>query len=212
VAVQQITVKSQAGGVTIYGPGNGSTVQWPTLLSASGAGNVATMRVLIDGQQAYATSGDTVVTPLKVFTGSHQITVQSLDASGNAIASSAINVVAEPDDIPPIAAITLRPMPQISPTTILGCTASSRDPDGFLIVYSLKYSNGSQFFTPAALETFAAPGTYTATATVMDQFGATNSTSTSFSVGGGTAAAVVAPGVASQPVKQPAVIEPMRRP
>jgi hypothetical protein len=52
----------------------------------------------------------------------------------------------------------------------------------------LQFSDGSQFFTPAALETFPAPGTYTGTATVMDQFGASNSTTAIFSVAGGSAA------------------------
>jgi PKD repeat protein len=52
------------------------------------------------------------------------------------------------------------------------------------------------------LETFPSPGTYTATLTVMDQFGATNSTSTTFSVGSG-APAVMMPSVALQQDQQP---------
>jgi hypothetical protein len=204
VAIQQISVKPATGGITIFTPGNGSTVNWPTMLvaSANPGTTVSVMRVLIDGQQAYAANGDTLNTALKVFTGTHQISVQSLDNAGNVTASASLNAVAEPGDILPVANITLTALPNISPTTVLGCTATSSDPDGFLISSQLRYSDGSQFFTPAALETFPTPGTYTATATVMDQFGATNSTSTTFSVGGG-AAAVITPSVPLQQEQQP---------
>jgi hypothetical protein len=157
-------------------------VNWPTTLVASANPGTPAMRVLIDGHEAYAAHGDTINTALKIFTGTHQITVQSLDASGNPTSSATLNVHAEPNDIPPVARITLTPMPSISPTTFLGCTAGSTDADGFLISHKLQYSDGSHFSTPAALETFSAPGSYTATATVMDQFGATSSTSTTFTV------------------------------
>ena len=180
VAVQQISAKPSSGGVTILSPSNNSTVNWPTTLVASANPGTPAMRVLIDGHEAYAAHGDTINTALKIFTGTHQITVQSLDASGNPTSSATLNVHAEPNDIPPVARITLTPMPSISPTTFLGCTAGSTDADGFLISHKLQYSDGSHFSTPAALETFSAPGSYTATATVMDQFGATSSTSTTF--------------------------------
>ena len=149
------------------------------------------MRVLIDGQEGYATNGDTLNTAIKIFTGSHQISVQSFDQAGNQTASTSFNVLAEPDDLPPVARIAVQPMPNISRTTVLGCTATSSDPDGFLISRQMRYSDGSQFSTPAALETFPAIGSYTATATVMDQFGATDSTSTTFSVDANGKTAVV---------------------
>ena len=190
VAVQQISVKPTASGITILAPADGSTVTWPTSLvaSANPGTPVSAMRLLIDGQQAYAANGDTLNTALKIFTGKHQISVQSLDNAGNVTASASLNVVAEPGDIPPIPKITFAALPNISPTTVLGCSATSSDPDGFIISYQVRYSDGSQFFTPAALETFGAPGSYTATVTVVDQFGATSSTSTTFNVSSGTVA------------------------
>jgi large repetitive protein len=177
--------------------------------SANPGAPVSAMRVLIDGQEAYAATGDTLNTVLKVFTGTHQITVQSLDSTGNTTASASLNVVAEPGDIPPVAKITVKPLTNISATTILGCTATSVDADGFLISQKLQYSDGSQFTTPGAVETFSAPGTYTVTATVMDQFGATNSTSTSFSVGGATAPAALPPSV--RPLQQQQETAPLQQ-
>ena len=207
VAVQQISVKSSSSGITVFTPGNGSTVNWPTMLTASANPGtpVSSMRVLIDGQQAFAANGDTLNTALKVFTGTHDISVQSLDSAGNVSASASLNTVAEPGDIPPVAKITFTTLPNVSSTTILGCAATSSDPDGFVMSYQVRYSDGSQFFSPAALETFPAPGTYTATVTVMDQFGATSSTSTTLSVGDGSA--VMMP---SAPVPQEQ--QPQQRP
>jgi PKD repeat protein len=172
------------------------------------------MRVLIDGQQAYADNGDTLNTSLNVNTGTHQITVQSLDNAGNTTASASLNVDAEPDDIPPVAGVTIHPLTSISPTTVLGCTAASTDADGFVNSYELEFSNGRQFTTPAAVETFSAPGTYTATATVMDQFGATGSASTTFSVGGATAPGAVAPSASrtQQQAPRQKPFPPMRPP
>jgi hypothetical protein len=178
------------------------------MASANPGTPVSAMRVLIDGQQAYAAHGDTLNTALKIFTGAHQLSVQSLDSSGNSIATASINVVAEPGDIPPVSNITVTALPSISPTTVLGCTAGSTDPDGFLNSHKLQYSDGSHFSIPAAVETFPAPGTYTATATVTDQFGATSTASTNFSVAGGSVSGMTtsaAQGEIAQPNK---MVEP----
>ena len=216
VAERQISVKPSSGGVTIAAPGNGATLNWPTTLQASANPGISVpvMRVLIDGQQAYADNGDTLNTSLKVNTGTHQITVQSLDNAGNTTASASLNVDAEPDDIPPVAGVTIHPLTSISPTTVLGCTAASTDADGFVNSYELEFSNGRQFTTPAAVETFSAPGTYTATATVMDQFGATGRASTTFSVGGATAPGAVAPSASrtQQQAPRQKPFPPMRPP
>jgi PKD repeat protein len=212
VAVQQISAKSPSGGITIASPADGSTVNWPTMLvaSANPGTPVAAMRVLIDGAQAYAAHSDTLHTALKVFTGTHNITVQSLDAAGNTTATASVNVLAEPDDLPPIANITLKPLTSVSPTTMLGCTATSTDPDGFIMSFHLQYSDGSLFTTPAAPRTFAAPGQYKATATVMDQFGSTSTTSTTFSVAGGPSPANKSPSPAPQHQQRP--LQPVRPP
>jgi len=196
VAVQQISAKPPAGGLVISSPGNNSTVNWPTsfVASANTGSPVAAMQVLIDGQVAYATHGDTINTQLKVNTGTHQIQVQSLDSSGNATGTATLNVNAEPNDVPPVARITLTALPSISPTTVLGCTATSSDSDGFVNSRQMTYSNGSKFGSPAALETFASPGTYTATVTVVDEFGATDTTSTTFTISNGTLSSVNSPG------------------
>lgn len=213
VATQQVSVKPSSQGITVVSPSNGATVNWPTTLvaSANPSTPVSVLRVLIDGQQAYATNSDTLNTALKIFTGSHQISIQSLDGSGNITASKSFTVVAEPNDEPPIAKITFRSLPGISPTTVLGCAVNSSDPDGFLSSIRVQYSDGSQFFSPAALETFPATGSYSAHVTVMDQFGATDDISVTFSVHDGTVDDVT-PLETPQPQNQEMPLQPMGPP
>src|SRR5205807_7752373 len=123
VAVQRISAKLPSNGLTIASPPSNSTVNWPTPIdaSANSGAPVAATQVLVDGNVAYAAKGDTINTSIKVFTGTHQISVQSLDASGNATATASLTVDAEPGDIPPLADVTVKAMPNISPTTVLAC-------------------------------------------------------------------------------------------
>jgi len=192
VGVQQVSAKPSGSGITISSPAANEIVNWPTpiVASANPGSTASAMQVLIDDNVAYATRGDTINTAVKVFTGTHQISVQSLDGSGNPVATASLSVDGAPGDIPPVASMTIRAMPNISPTTVLVCTAASSDPDGFVNGLNVEFSDGSKSGSPATLETFAAPGTYTATATVIDNFGATAMTSTTFSVDAGSVSIV----------------------
>jgi len=179
VAVSAVEAKASAPGVTIFTPANSATVNWPTVLSASANSGspIARMNVYIDGQLAYAASGGVVNANLKVFSGARQIAVESVDTSGTKQRAS-VNVVAEPGNLAPTAAVSVR---TISGNTVLACSAGSRDPDGFVLSWDYKFSDGTEFRTPAAVHTFTNPGSYSVGLTVMDEFGATGSASQSFS-------------------------------
>jgi PKD repeat protein len=213
VAVTAVEAKATAPGVTIFAPSNSATVNWPTTLTASAnsAAPITRMNVYIDGQLAYATSGGVVNTVLKVFTGTRQIAVEAIDASGAAQRSS-ISVAAEPGDIPPTAAVSVR---TLSGNTVLACSVGSQDPDGFVLTWHYTFSDGANFFTPAAVHTFAGPGNYSVGLTVMDQFGATGSTSQNFSTSSASAQQAIRtlqltpPSLAESPKYKP---EPIRRP
>ena len=179
VAVAAVEAKAAASGVTILGPGNSATVNWPTMLTASANSGapVTRMNVYLDGQLAYATSGGLINTALKVFTGTRQIVVEAIDSAG-ATQRSSVGVVAEPGDLPPNAVVNVR---TLSGNTVLACSAGSRDPDGFLLSWHYLFSDGANLFTPAAVHTLAGPGSYSVGLTVMDEFGATGSASQNFS-------------------------------
>jgi len=87
-------------------------------------------------------------------------------------------VIGEPGDKAPNALMSVR---NLSPNTVLACGVTSHDPDpdGFIIRYTFQFSDGTTITTPAAVHTASGPGSITLT--VMDQFGATGSTTQSFS-------------------------------
>lgn len=211
VAIQQLSVKPSTPGVTLFTPGNGSTVNWPTTVVASSnsAAPITMMKVLVDGQQVYAIDRDTVNTALKVYRGSHQLTVEATDATG--ITTSAVeNVVAEPGDPTPTAVLQLVPMPSIAPDAVLACTAQSVAPNGFFIMRQIQFSDGAVVFAVGALHTFASPRTYSVTGIVTDQFGATASASQIFAASA-SAQSIVPKQVQGWPVPRYA-LSPLRRP
>jgi len=65
---------------------------------------------------------------------------------------------------------------------VLACTMNSQDPDGFINAQQVKFSDGVTVKAAGAVHTFAAPGTYSATVTVTDQYGATDTATDTFTV------------------------------
>ena len=214
VAVTRVDVKSQGPGVTIASPSNSATVNWPTpIVASANLGNpIARMNVFIDGQPAFVDSKGVINSALKVFVGTHQITVQAIDTSG-ASSQASISVVGEPGDLPPTAVLTVTPMPNVASNTVLACSVGSRDPDGFILQYKTQFSDGSTFFTPAVIHTLGGPGNFSATANVIDQFGAPSSVTQGFAVSATASAtgsnAQAAESKRTQTRPQP---EPIRRP
>src|SRR5262249_31779596 len=137
--------------------------------------------VLIDGAPAHSDTGGVINSAFKVFAGPQTITVKATDSTG-AVSQSSINVVGEPANLPPTAALTITPLPSVSPTTVLACAAPSHDRDGFILKCQIQFSDGTTFTTQAAVHTFPAQGSFSVTTTVFDNFLATASTTQSFAV------------------------------
>jgi hypothetical protein len=214
VAVQRVEAKASAAGATILSPSNSATVNWPTPIVASvNSGNSITrMNVLIDGNQALAADQGVINSALKVFVGTHHISVSATDSSG-AVSQVAVDVVGEPGDLPPTASITVVPLPVVSPTTVLACSATSKDADGFILSRRTQFSDGAVFFGPAAVHTLAAPGSYSVRVDIIDQFGAPASQTQGFVVSGSPSAVTAAAQDAEAKRKQaPAQFGPIRKP
>jgi hypothetical protein len=216
VAATRFEAKSAAPGVSIVSPAPSATVNWPTpiVASANSSNAISRVNVLIDGNPAFATDRGTVNSALKVFVGTHHISVQAFDTSG-AMSQSSVDVVGEPGDLPPTANITVVPLRIVSPTTVLACSVTSHDPDGFILQYKSVFSDGAIFFTPAAVHTLPAPGSFSVTLNVIDQFGAPASATQNFNVStaglelGSAAAAHAREQQSKAPQRQ---FEPIRRP
>src|SRR5262249_9374664 len=214
VAVTRIEAKAAAPGATILSPTNSATVNWPTpiIASVNSSNPVSRMNVFIDGNPANAEDQGVVNSALKVFVGTHHIAVKATDTSG-AVSQAAVDVVGEPGDLPPTASVTVVPLPVVSPTTVLACSAGSRDPDGFILMRKARFSDGAVFFGPAAVHTVAAPGTYSVTVDIIDQFGAPASQTQSFTVSGGPSAATAkARGAEATRKQAPVQVGPIRKP
>jgi hypothetical protein len=200
VAVTRVEAKAAGPGATFLSPLNSSVVNFtinaptPLVVSSNSSNPIRRLNVLIDGKPAHADDRGVVNSAFKVFVGTHHITAQATDSSG-AASQASVDVTGEPGDLPPTAAITVLPMRNISPTTVLACSATSHDPDGFILQHRIQFSDGAVFFTPAAVHTLATPGNFSVTANVIDQFGAPASQTVTFTV---TPAAGTADSAAAQ--------------
>jgi phage baseplate assembly protein gpV len=218
VAVTRVEAKATAPGPTFLSPLNSAIVNFtvnsptPLVVSANSSNPIRRLNVLIDGKPAHADDRGVINSAFKVFVGTHHITAQATDSSG-ATSQASVEVTGEPGDLRPTAAVTVVPLRNVSPTTVLACSVTSHDPDGFILQHRIQFSDGAVFFTPAAVHTLATPGTFSVTANVIDQFGAPASQTVNFTVG----PAGTAPSAAAQSEEQMHQAahpqpEPIRRP
>ena len=183
VAVNPVSVKATASGVNIISPTTGTAVNWPTtfVVSANMANPVSSMTILVDGTAVYSIHSDVINTPLKINQGAHHITVQATDSTG-ATASSSVDITAEPTDLAPIADVAVFPLANVGPRTVVACTTNSSDPDGFINARQVSFSDGTTIKAAGAVHTFSAAGSYSATATVSDQYGASDTAVDNFTI------------------------------
>jgi hypothetical protein len=87
--------------VTISSPTNGSSVSTSVHVASksSSSSSITTTKVYVDGTSKYSVSSATVSTYLTLSSGSHKLTVQSWDSSGNVIKSS-VDITVSSSSIP----------------------------------------------------------------------------------------------------------------
>src|SRR5262249_39832501 len=95
-----------------------------------------------------------------------------------------IRYVGSPNQ-PPVAAISGTPTSGPSPLTVNFSSAGSSDPDGDPLTYSWDFGDQSGSFAANPTHVYGLQGNYTATLTVMDGHGGTNSKQLSIAVGAG---------------------------
>jgi PKD repeat protein len=109
--------------------------------------------------------------------GTFTLTATVTDNLG-ASASKTLTLVVSGANQPPIAAITATPSTAYAPVTVNVSAAGSSDPDGTIAASTLSFGDGTSATGLTASHLFAAAGTYTLTAKVTDNLGASSTAST----------------------------------
>src|SRR5262249_23691108 len=114
--------------------------------------------------------------------GTHTLRVVAHDTTpaANPISSNVTFTVGA-GDAPPNAVLTVDPFG--GGNQVLACTATSTDPDGSVSGSKINFGDGVTASGPAALHTYASPGTYQVIASVTDNAGLSSTAASSVTVG-----------------------------
>lgn len=106
--------------------------------------------------------------------GAYTATLTVTDNSGLAD-STAVTVTVLPPNAPPVAVATATPGSGYAPLTVTLSGAGSSDPDGGIVSWQWDFGDGATGSGPVVQHTYQSPGTYPARLTVMDDRGASSS-------------------------------------
>jgi len=115
--------------------------------------------------------------------GIFTVTLTIYDQRGGTGSTSLLVYVGQPNQIP-VAAAGADPSSGTAPLQVSFSSAGSHDPDGSLTAYAWDFGDGSSSPLANPTHTYTTPGSYTATLTVTDNQGATDSASVAIEVGG----------------------------
>ena len=110
--------------------------------------------------------------------GTFTVTATVTDNLGATASQTAVVSVTAANK-PPIATLSVTPLSGYAPITVTASTAASSDPDGTIAGSVINWGDGTSSAGPSASHVYSTAGTYTITATVTDNLGATSSTTSS---------------------------------
>jgi PKD repeat protein len=173
--------------VTVNAAVAGTTVSW----SITGQMNTVdhfSVFVSQDGENLmWLADASTSVTslslaPFNLNSGNYVVYVKAVGKPSLANKMSAGVQLTVPNQ-PPVAALSLTPSTGVAPLTVSASAAGSSDPDGTIASTSINFGDGSTVVSgTSAAHVYKTAGTYTVTATVTDNLGATASQSASIVV------------------------------
>ena len=187
VARATVNAKPPKSGVILSLPLNGSTVgnfvRFAASASSSSGAKITAMRIYVDHQPLYLIHSNRIDTHLKLLDGSHYVSFSAWDSAGTVYKAASTIHVGLGVNQPPIAAMTLTTFAPAVGSTLRVCTAPSHDPDGSVSSSQVNFGDGTAAQNgTTTYHQYKAAGTYTITATVRDNRGATNSTKTTVAV------------------------------
>jgi PKD repeat protein len=117
--------------------------------------------------------------------GTFAVTLTVWDSNGlSDTASSSVSVNSTATNRPPIARLSLSTTSGTAPVTVNASTSRSSDPDGTVVSSVIDFGDGTVLSGPNASHTFTNSGTFTITATVRDNQGASAMARASVKVSG----------------------------
>ncbi len=176
------TITVKAPEVIVSSPASGASVAAQVHVVASGfSGNTVTaMQIYLDSTLAYQVSAASLDTMLTLTTGTHSLTIKGWDSAGRSFAK---NLSVTATNQPPAAALSLSSGSILAGGSISASTTGSSDPDGTIVSTTINFGDGSAAVSAtSATHVYSAPGTYTVTATVTDNLGASSSKSATVTV------------------------------
>ncbi|HLY92381.1 MAG TPA: PKD domain-containing protein, partial [Candidatus Angelobacter sp.] len=179
-ASTSVTIKAPE--VIVSSPATGTSLTSPVHVAASGfSGNpVTAMQIYLDSTLNYTANAATVDTLVPMAPGTHSLMIKGWDSAGRSFAKSlSVTVV----NLPPTAVLSLSTNSILVGGSVTASTAGSSDPDGTIASTSINFGDGTGSLSAAtATHQYKAAGTYTVTAKVTDNLGASSSTSKSVTV------------------------------
>jgi PKD repeat protein len=169
VAVLSVTPSSGIAPVTVAASTGGSSDPDGTIAST-----------IIDFGDGSASVNAASATHVYNIAGTYTVTTTVTDNLGASTSQTATVVVAANKS--PIALLSLSSTNGYGPLTITASTAGSSDPDGTIASSTVNFGDGAIVNGASATHTYSTPGTYTVTATVTDNLGASSSTTASVTV------------------------------
>jgi PKD repeat protein len=166
--------------VKVSSPVDGSSVNGRVhfIATTTSPSPVTAMRIYVDGVSAYSSNMGTVDTILTLAPGIRNVVLQAWNKNGQ-ITKTPLRLTVI--NAAPTVSLSVTPSSGVAPLSIAVAVVAS-DPDGFVKSTIVDFGDGVIGYSASATHIYAVPGVYTATAKVMDNNGATVSTSTTITV------------------------------
>ncbi len=156
------------------------TMNSPLHVVASGFSGlpVTAMQIYLDGTLVYTVSANAIDTSVVTSPGTHAFVIKAWDNSGRSFSSNFSVTV----NAPPVAALTVNSTSLLVGGSITASAAGSTDTDGTIASTTINFGDGTVLSGASGTHQYTAAGTYTITATVADNAGASSSKSQSITV------------------------------
>jgi PKD repeat protein len=175
-----VTVSAAAFVVNAVSPTDASSITGPAhfVATTSSGSPVTAIRVYVDNVSVYAVNASSLDTTLTLTPGSHYVVLQAWNQAGQ-VAKTPLHITVA--NQPPSASLVVTPSGGVAPV-VVSARASGTDADGTVMAMSIDFGDGTVVNGATGTHTYTVAGTYTVTAKVTDNSGATATAKSTVSV------------------------------